>query len=136
MAQVKIYGLRARLDRHKQGLSQAIHRSVVEALAYPSDKRFHRFIGLAPDDFIVPADRSDDYTIIEISMFAGRSTEAKKALIRGLYANIGEACGISPQDIEITIFETPRENWGIRGMPGDELALSYDVQVGHLAPPV
>ncbi|MGV8848048.1 MAG: tautomerase family protein [Propionibacteriaceae bacterium] len=129
MAQVKIYGLRSTLDLHKQGLSQAIQRSVVEALAYPADKQFLRFIRLAPDDFIFPADRSESYTIIEISMFAGRSTEAKKTLIRALYANIGETCGISPQDIEITIFETPRENWGIRGMPGDELALSYDVRV-------
>lgn len=129
MAQVKIYGLRSTLDLHKQGLSQAIHRSVVEALAYPADKQFHRFIGLAPEDFIFPADRSESYTIIEISMFAGRSTDTKKALIRTLYANIGTICGFSPQDIEITIFETPRENWGIRGMPGDELALTYDVQV-------
>lgn len=129
MAQVKIYGLRSTLDLHRQGLAQAIHRSVVEALAYPADKQFHRFIGLAPDDFVYPADRGVNYTIIEISMFAGRSTEAKKALIRALYANIGETCGITPQDIEITIFETPRENWGIRGMPGDELALTYEVQV-------
>jgi len=129
MAQVKIYGLRSTLDLHKQGLSQAIHRGVVEALAYPADKQFHRFIGLAPEDFVHPADRSDDYTIIEISMFAGRTTEAKKALIRALYANISETCGISPQDIEITIFETPREHWGIRGLPGDELTLGYDVQV-------
>ena len=129
MAQVKVYGLRSTLDQHKQGLSQAIHRSVVEALAYPADKQFHRFISLATDDFVFPADRSQSYTIIEISMFVGRSTEAKKALIRALYANIGETCGIPPQDIEITIFETPRENWGIRGVPGDEPGLGYEVQV-------
>lgn len=129
MAQVKMYGLRSQLDLHKVGLSQAIHRSVVEALEYPPDKRFHRFIGLEPEDFLHPADRSEDYTIIEISMFEGRTTEAKKALIRALYANIGETCGISPQDIEITIVETPRENWGIRGVPGDELTLGYDIQV-------
>jgi 4-oxalocrotonate tautomerase family enzyme len=129
MAQVKIFGLRSMLDLHRQGLSDAIHRSVVEALSYPADKKFQRFIGLAPEDFVFPADRSEAYTIIEISMFEGRSTEAKKALIRALYANIGETCGISPQDVEITIVETPRENWGIRGLPGDELRLGYDVQV-------
>ncbi|MFZ5900336.1 hypothetical protein ACUM6F_03305 [Desulforudis sp. DRI-14] len=37
--------------------------------------------------------------------------------------------GIAPQDLEITIFETPQGNWGIRGKPGDELALNYKVQV-------
>lgn len=62
-------------------------------------------------------------------MFEGRSIEAKKALIRGIYSNINQQAGITPQDIEITIFETPKENWGIRGLPGDELALGYTVEV-------
>jgi len=78
---------------------------------------------------VFPSDRSDNYTIIELSMFEGRSIETKKRLIRSLYANIGKVCGIMPQDIEITIFETPKENWGIRGLPGDELALNYKISV-------
>ena len=61
--------------------------------------------------------------------FKGRSVEAKKALIRALYKNIGRACGIEANDVEITISETPKENWGIRGMPGEELALNYKVNV-------
>ena len=31
--------------------------------------------------------------------------------------------------VEITIYETPRGNWGIRGVPGDELMLGYKVEV-------
>ncbi|APF21976.1 putative transglutaminase-like protein [Clostridium butyricum] len=34
-----------------------------------------------------------------------------------------------PNDVEITIFETPNYNWGIRGVPGDELGLNYKVNV-------
>ena len=34
---------------------------------------------------------------------------------------------IAPQDVEITITETPRHNWGIRGLPGDELQLGYKI---------
>ena len=129
MAQVTIYGLRSTLDRHRKALSDAIHASVMGALAYPAEKRFHRFIGVSPEDFVHPDDRTDDYVIVEISMFHGRSIDAKKALIRALYANIGAACGITSTDIEITIFETPRENWGIRGVPGDELTLTYAVTI-------
>ena len=62
-------------------------------------------------------------------MFEGRSIDAKKILIRQLFANIQTQCDISPQDIEITIFETPKHNWGIRGQCGDELALNYKVEV-------
>lgn len=43
--------------------------------------------------------------------------------------NIASSSEISVNDVEITIFETPKENWGIRGLPGDELALNYKVEV-------
>ena len=129
MAQVKIFALRSSLNAMRSALSDAIHRSVVDALSYPADKKFHRFISLEPEDFIFPLDRSANYTIIEISMFAGRTTDTKKALIRLLFANIEASCGIKPQDLEITITETPKENWGIRGLPGDELDLNYKVNV-------
>jgi phenylpyruvate tautomerase PptA (4-oxalocrotonate tautomerase family) len=129
VSQVKVYALRSSLSKHRIALSSAIHQSVVEALNFPSDKKFHRFIALEPEEFIFPSERSNNYTIIEISMFEGRSVEAKKSLIRALFTNIEEVCGIKPQDVEITIFETPKANWGIRGLPGDELTLDYKVDV-------
>ena len=129
MAQVKIYGLKTSLAANAESLSNAIHRAVVEALAYPPDKKFQRFIGLEKSEFLYPGDRSENYTIIEISMFEGRSVEAKKALIRLLFTNIESETGIPPQDVEITLQETPKQNWGIRGLCGDELALGYKVNV-------
>ena len=62
-------------------------------------------------------------------MFEGRSVEAKKNLIRLLFARFESDLGIEPADLEITIFETPRQNWGFRGLPGDEHALNYRVEV-------
>jgi phenylpyruvate tautomerase PptA (4-oxalocrotonate tautomerase family) len=129
MAQVKIFGLRRSLQNSRAAISQAIHLSVMEALEYPAEKKFHRFIALDEEDFIYPQDRSERYIIIEISIFEGRSIEAKKMLIRLLYERIPQLSGISAQDIEITIFETPRHSWGIRGMPGDEVGLNYKVEV-------
>lgn len=129
MSQIKIYGQKSHIEQHRQVLSDTIHACVVEALAYPPDKRFHRFIPLEPENFIYPADRSERYTIIEISMFEGRSAEAKKGLIRLLFARLAAEADIAPNDVEITIFETPRHNWGIRGLPGDELGLNYRVEV-------
>jgi phenylpyruvate tautomerase PptA (4-oxalocrotonate tautomerase family) len=129
LAQIKIYGLREHLDTVKKQLSDVIHACLVEAFKLPADKRFHRFLALDPSDFIYPADRSERYTIIEISMFEGRSDEAKKRLIRLLFEKLNAELNISTQDVEITIFETLRQNWGIRGMAGDELSLNYDVKV-------
>lgn len=129
MAQVKVFGLREELAPIRSAFSDTIHSCVVEALAYPPDKRFHRFFPLEREDFVHPPDRSDRYAIIEISMFEGRSPEAKRALIRLLYERIRENLGIDPHDVEITIFESPMQNWGIRGVTGDEAALPYSVNV-------
>ena len=129
MAQVKFYGLKEHLDGARDGLSDAVHACVVEALSLPEDKRFHRFIGLEPFEFRFPAGRSEKYTIIEFSMFEGRSVDAKKALIRLVFERLERELSIPPSDVEITIFETPKHNWGIRGAPADELGLGYKVEV-------
>jgi phenylpyruvate tautomerase PptA (4-oxalocrotonate tautomerase family) len=129
MAQVKIYGLHAHLNRCRAELSDAIHDAAMDTLGLPPEKRFHRFIGLDAADFVYPADRGRQYTIVEVSMFEGRSVATKKAFVRALFERIETRCGIAPQDVEITITETPRENWGIRGLPADELTLTYDVEV-------
>lgn len=129
MAQITVYGLTPTLQRVRSQLSDAIHQSVMTAFQYPVEKRFHRFVLLEKENFIYPADRSDDYIILEISIFEGRSREAKKELIHRLFENISSSTGITAQDIELTIFETPKSHWGIRGKPGDELSLDYKVDV-------
>jgi 4-oxalocrotonate tautomerase family enzyme len=129
MAQIKVYGLQKNLEAKRLALSNAIHAALMAAIGTPESKKFQRFIILEPENFMFPSDRSSDYTIIEISMFEGRSVEAKKNLIRILYQKIAETANINPQDLEITIFETPQGNWGIRGIPGDELELNYQVDV-------
>jgi phenylpyruvate tautomerase PptA (4-oxalocrotonate tautomerase family) len=129
MSQVKIFGHRSAIDGHQQAWSDCIHGCLVEALGLPEPKRFHRFFPMDKEDFIHPDDRSDNYTIIEISMFSGRSDGARRRLIRLLFERFESELGVCPQDVEITIEESPAANWGIRGRCGDELALDYDVHV-------
>jgi len=129
VAQIKIYGLREHLDPIKSRLSDAIHSCVVDALQFPADKRAHRFFPLEREDFYYPSSASPKYTIIEISMFEGRAVDTKKNLIRLLFERVGAQCALQPNEIEITITETPRHNWGFRGQPGDEIGLHYKVNV-------
>jgi phenylpyruvate tautomerase PptA (4-oxalocrotonate tautomerase family) len=129
MSQIKIFGIREQLNPIKAQLSDVIHACVVEALHYPPDKRAHRFFPLEKSNFYYPPDRSERYTILEISMFEGRSVETKKHLIRLLFERVEQELGIAPKDLEITIFETPKHNWGFRGLPGDEISLNYKVEV-------
>jgi 5-carboxymethyl-2-hydroxymuconate isomerase len=128
MVQVKIYGLKEYLNPIKMPLSDTVHSCIMDALQYPADKRAHRFFPLDKSDFFYPAGRSDRYTIMEFSMIDGRSVEAKKKLIRLLFERV-QPFGISEQDLEMTIFETPKHNWGFRGLPGDEHQLNYTIEV-------
>jgi hypothetical protein len=129
MSQIKIFGLKDQLFPIRQKLSDLLHSCVVEAFAFPQDKRFHRFIYLDEDSFFYPSDRSEKYTIIEVSLFEGRSVESKKKLYQLIFERFEKELAIHSNDVEITLFETPKYNWGIRGKSGDELALNYKVNV-------
>ncbi|MEM8948094.1 MAG: tautomerase family protein [Pseudomonadota bacterium] len=128
MAQIKVYGERGHLRRVRSPLSDAIHAAAMDELGLPEEKRFHRFIGLDSDDFIYPPDRSPAYTIIEVSLFEGRSSDAKRAFLTSLMQRITADVGLASSDLEITLFETPRSHWGIRGEIADQLALNYEVE--------
>jgi len=129
MAQFKIYARGEFLRVEHQRISDVLHGAALRTLLLPPDKRFHRFIPLEPWQLIAPADRSERYLIIETILFSGRSTAVRKALIRAVIDDLSQHLGLDPNDIEITLIESPRENWGIRGQHGDEMQLSYKVEV-------
>ena len=126
MAQFKIYGFSSFLSGNTAQLSDAIHRASTAGLGLPEEKRFHRFLPLEEWQFFAPSDRSEQYLIIEVSMFEGRPLETKKHFYVRLTEELGRE-GVSAQDIEVTLTETPRHNWLIRGLPADELELTYRV---------
>jgi phenylpyruvate tautomerase PptA (4-oxalocrotonate tautomerase family) len=127
MAQVKVYGNRSVWGEQRAEISDALHEALVRTWQLPADKRFHRFLLLDDGDLVAP--RSDAYLVVEVVCFTGRSREAKRALIAALYDSVAPRLGLAAEDLEIVIMESPKENWGIRGMSGDELTLSYRVDV-------
>ena len=128
MAQFKIYGHAESLARKRQQMSDVLHEASVGVLGLPADKRFHRFISLDAESFIHPESRSGSYTIIEGILFEGREVETKKRFYRALFEAFQDKLGIEANDLEIVLVETPRHDWGIRGLPGDELNLDYKVR--------
>lgn len=129
MGQIKIFGLESTIEKYRIEISDIIHSCVVNEFKFPADKRFHRFFPMSRENFILPDSKSKNYTIIEISMFEGRTVETKKNLIKSLFREFKEKLGFEYGDIEITIFETPKCNWGFKGSTGDEVELNYKVEV-------
>ncbi|MBB2913431.1 phenylpyruvate tautomerase PptA (4-oxalocrotonate tautomerase family) [Streptosporangium becharense] len=128
MPQIKFYGRRDVWSDRRQELSDTVHGCLVDVWRLPQDKRFHRFLLLDPEDMIC-SQRGERYVIVEILGFTGRSDEAKRELIRALFARAEKDLGLSVDDLEVVILESPKVNWGIRGVPGDELELAYPVTV-------
>jgi Tautomerase enzyme len=129
MAQIKIFGIRKEIHPIREKLSEILHECVMNAFQYPKEKRAHRFIYIEEDSFLYFEGRTNKHTIIELNMFEGRTVEAKKKFYKLLFERLENELEIMPMDLEITIFETPMHNWGIRGKSGDELVLNYKVEV-------
>ncbi len=130
MPQAKIFGIREHLVPIREALSDAVNESIAEAFQFPRERRLQRFFPMDREDFIYPDhERSERYIIIEISTFAGRSKETLKELVNQIYRRVPPVTGLDLRDIDVIITEQPRHAWGLMGEPGDEIKLTYKVNV-------
>lgn len=114
---------------YKKALMDAVHEALVECIRIPDHDRRQRLYELSPGNF-EHSGRSHQYTIIEITMFKGRSAKAKKALFRSIVDRLMENPSIPGNDITIIIHEPELENWGIRGgFPANEVDLGFDIKL-------
>ncbi|XWN30934.1 MAG: tautomerase family protein [Devosia sp.] len=130
MPQVKVYGLRDVLGPIRREVSDVINSCISDGLKFPSERRLQRFFLMDREDFIYPAhERTERYTIVEITTFEGRTEETKRAMIRLFYERVPPVIGCERVDLDVIIYEIPRHAWGLMGAVGDEQQLSYKVEV-------
>lgn len=73
----------------KKALLEAVHAAMREALRIPEWDRNQRLSEYSPEDVEIPPGRGDRYTRVEITMFPGRSLEAKRRLYQSIVRNLG-----------------------------------------------
>lgn len=126
---VRIEVRRERSREERNALIEAVHVAIRESLKIPETDRKIRYVEYHPEDFQVPPDKSENFTLIEITLFAGRSLPVKKILYRAIVRNLGKL-GIAPADVFIVLKEVPLENWGIRGgVPASEVGLGFKIDL-------
>jgi len=114
---------------YKEAILEGIHQALVDCIRIPASDRRQRIYELDPQDFIHTG-KSKQFTLVEITMFPGRSKEARKALYRAIVDHLATNPGIPPSDIMIVIHEPPLHNWGIRGgFPADEIDPGFEIKV-------
>jgi phenylpyruvate tautomerase PptA (4-oxalocrotonate tautomerase family) len=115
-------------DRKPQFID-AIHAALVETIKIPADDKVLRFVAYAPDDFITPPALGARFTRIEITMFAGRSFDAKRKLYKAIVRNL-EPFGVPAKDVKVVLIEVPAENWGVRGgHAACDIDLGFEIRV-------
>lgn len=129
MPLVKIETRKSWSSSQKKEIMEAIHTAMRDALKIPANDRNIRFNEYHHEDFQVPPGKTENYTLVEITMFAGRSLQAKKELYQGIVTNLGKI-KISAGDVFIVLYEVPLDNWGIRGgLPASDVDLEFKVDV-------
>jgi hypothetical protein len=102
---------KARLDK----VSGAIQAALIGTLEIPREDFFQLIFELPRSRFrhtpsFLGLTYSDDLILLDITFIAGRPKEKKLRLLKALNDNIVAAAGIAPDDLLVTLYETPGEN--------------------------
>lgn len=115
MPLVKINLIKGKSPEYKKTVFDCVHQGLIEALGISDWDRFQRIIEFDRTDFEAPVEKSDNFMIIELTLFPGRTKEQKKAAIEIITAKLVASLSIAPEDVFIIISEPPFENWGMAG---------------------
>lgn len=130
MPLVKIEMLEGKSPSYKKALLDGVHQALVDTLKIPDSDRMQRLYELDRDHFEISANKTDDFILIELTIFKGRSFDAKKNLYKTTVDYLEKALNISRTDIMIVINEPPLENWGLAGgKPANEVDLGFSINV-------
>lgn len=115
MPLVRIEIIDGKTKEYKAQLMEGIHQALVRSLQIDDGDRFQRLYEISSEDFERNPGKSDRFTMIEITMFKGRSREQKAKLYEEIVSELGRRLSIEATDIFIVINEPDDENWGLAG---------------------
>ena len=116
MPVAKIHILEGQYNEARIGkVSSAVQNGLISALGIPPEDFFQIIHVLPRSQFrhtpsFLGLHYSDDLIILEITFISGRPREKRLALLKTLNDGVVAAAGISPDDLLITLYETPGEN--------------------------
>jgi len=60
--------------------------------------------------------------VVHIYMYAGRSTEQKRELVKRISRDFEEVANVKPESLNILFHDMDKADWGIRGVLGSDPA--------------
>jgi len=111
-------------------INQIVHDSLVEAFQIPETDFNHRLTVYTKDSWILPPGRTQKSLLIEITIFPGRSAEAKKKLYNLLHSRLTKKFELDDSDIMTVLHETQLINWGLKGgISGEDTQFHFKLNV-------
>ena len=116
MPVAKIHVLEGRYGQARLGdVSRAVQNALISALDIPTEDFFQIIHVLPRGQFLhtpsfLGLNYSDDLIVLEITFISGRPKEKRLRLLKALNEAVVSAAGIAPDDLLITLYETPGEN--------------------------
>ena len=109
-------------------LIAAVQDAIVEGIRIPPGDRDIRLLEYPAHSFAAPHGKGPRYTVVELSMFTGRSLDAKRRLYAAL-ATAFERFGLPAIDLKVIVHDVPRENWGLGGKAATDIEIGFKVEV-------
>jgi phenylpyruvate tautomerase PptA (4-oxalocrotonate tautomerase family) len=125
---VRISLLKIWTTGQKRKISDKIHESLVEEFKIPDHDYNHQIIEFDKDNFFYSKFKTKRCVLVEMTVFPGRSKDAKRALYEKITARLREL-GIEAGDVTIVLNEPPLENWGLAGKSGDQADIGFNLNV-------
>jgi 4-oxalocrotonate tautomerase len=104
-------------EAYRQAILDGLYRAMRDALNVPEDDQFMTISEHDAANFrtgnAYGVTRSADVVYIQITVFASRTAEEKKALFRRIAELLGECPGIRPEDVFVTVLDAPKDNWSV-----------------------
>ena len=116
MPLVRIDMIKGKSAEYKKQVLECVHAGLEEVLGIPDWDRFQHIVEIPREDFETAPEKSDNFMIIELTLFPGRTKEQKGNAIKTITAKLSEKLGINPPDVFIVINEPTLENWGMAGV--------------------
>jgi phenylpyruvate tautomerase PptA (4-oxalocrotonate tautomerase family) len=111
MPMVKIEVLEGKTSDYKKSVLNSVKNAIKDSVVVDEIKIVQRLYEISEETCIIPADRSNNLIIIEITLYPGRPESTKKKLFEEIVKNLSEEPGIEAGDIITVLLEPPMENW-------------------------
>ena len=115
MPLVKVNMIAGKTPEFKKTVFDCIHEGLIDAFGISDWDRFQRIEEFEKDSWEAPEGKTENFMIIELTIFPGRTREQKKTVIEKITGLLCEKLGIPATDVFIVMNEPPLENWGMGG---------------------